>query len=213
MRPAFRLETCQSCASGRRDDPGNGRLLLDELPAPDPRREDAIAILEAGDRASALARQLLMFSRHQVVRPERLDLNTIVRGLEKMLSRIIGEDIELQLRLAESAGPVLADAGEIEQVLMNLVVNARDAMPHGGRLTIETALLDVDACGSASGPLAPGGYALVSVTDTGCGMDAETKRRAFEPFFTTKGKANGTGLGLATCYGFVHGCHMCLSSI
>ena len=187
---------------------GNGRLLLDELPEPDSRRDDAIAVLEAGNRAAALTRQLLMFSRHQVVRPERLDLNTIVNGLEKMLRRIIGEDVELLLHRAEAAGPVLADAGEIEQVIMNLVVNARDAMPHGGRLTIETANVELDADYAAGHPdVVAGRYVVLSVTDTGCGMDADIRRHAFEPFFTTKEKANGTGLGLATCYGIVRGCH------
>jgi PAS domain S-box-containing protein len=187
---------------------GNGRLLLDALPEPDARRDDANAILEAGNRAAALTRQLLMFSRHQVVRPECLDLNVVVRGLEKMLHRIIGEDVELLLHLTDSLGAVMADAGELEQVLMNLVVNARDAMPRGGRLTIETATVDLDADYAALHPdVAPGRYTVVSVTDTGCGMDAETKRRAFEPFFTTKGKTHGTGLGLATCYGIVRGCH------
>jgi len=187
---------------------GNGRLLLDELPEPDSRRDDAIAVLEAGNRAAALTRQLLMFSRHQVVRPERLDLNTIVNGLEKMLRRIIGEDVELLLHRAEAAGPVLADAGELEQVIMNLVVNARDAMPHGGRLTIETANVELDADYAAGHPdVVAGRYVVLSVTDTGCGMDADIRRHAFEPFFTTKEKANGTGLGLATCYGIVRGCH------
>jgi two-component system cell cycle sensor histidine kinase/response regulator CckA len=187
---------------------GNGRLLLDELPEHDQRRDDVHAILEAGNRAAALTRQLLMFSRHQVVRPECLDLNAIVKGIDKMLRRIIGEDVELVLRLSGAAGTVLADAGEIEQVIMNLVVNARDAMPRGGRLTIETSNIELDADDAALYPdVAPGRYVALSVTDTGCGMDAETRRRAFEPFFTTKEKANGTGLGLATCYGIVRGCH------
>jgi two-component system, cell cycle sensor histidine kinase and response regulator CckA len=187
---------------------GNGRLLLDELAEQDRRREDVDAILEAGNRAAALTRQLLMFSRHQVVRPECLDVNKVVKGVDKMLRRIIGEDVELRLQLAEHAGSVMADAGEIEQVIMNLVVNARDAMPTGGQLTIETASVTVDEESAELQPdLTAGQYVLLSVTDTGCGMDAETKRRAFEPFFTTKDKAHGTGLGLATCYGIVRGCH------
>jgi PAS domain S-box-containing protein len=187
---------------------GNGRLLLDELAEQDPRREDVDAILEAGNRAAALTRQLLMFSRHQVVRPECLDVNTVVRGVDKMLRRIIGEDVQLRLQLAEHAGSVMADAGEIEQVIMNLVVNARDAMPMGGQLTIETTNVAVDEEYAELHPdLKVGPYVVLSVTDTGCGMDPETKRRAFEPFFTTKDKAHGTGLGLATCYGIVRGCH------
>ncbi len=187
---------------------GNGRLLLDDLAEQDPRREDADAILEAGNRAAALTRQLLMFSRHQVVRPECLELNKIVRGVDKMLRRIIGEDVELRLQLADDAGNVMADAGEIEQVIMNLVVNARDAMPRGGQLTIDTTNVTIDAEYAALHPdLTAGRYVVLSVTDTGCGMDQETKRRAFEPFFTTKDKANGTGLGLSTCYGIVRGCH------
>jgi len=187
---------------------GNGRLLIDDLAEQDPRREDVDAILEAGNRAAALTRQLLMFSRHQVIRPECLDLNTIVRGVDKMLRRIIGEDVELCLRLADHAGSVMADAGEIEQVIMNLVVNARDAMPRGGQLTIDTTNVTLDAEYAELHPdVTAGRYVVLSVTDTGCGMDHEVKRRAFEPFFTTKDKANGTGLGLATCYGIVRGCH------
>jgi PAS domain S-box-containing protein len=187
---------------------GNGRLLLDELAEQDPRREDVDAILEAGNRATALTRQLLMFSRHQVVRPECLEVNKVVKGVDRMLRRIIGEDVELRLQLAEHTGSVMADAGEIEQVIMNLVVNARDAMPMGGQLTIETASVTVDEEGIELQPdVTAGQYVVLSITDTGCGMDAETKRRAFEPFFTTKDKAHGTGLGLATCYGIVRGCH------
>jgi two-component system cell cycle sensor histidine kinase/response regulator CckA len=187
---------------------GNGRLLLDDLAEQDPRREDADAILEAGNRAAALTRQLLMFSRHQVVRPECLEVNKIVRGVDKMLCRIIGEDVELRLQLADHAGNVMADAGELEQVIMNLVVNARDAMPRGGHVTIDTTNVTIDAEYAGLHPgITAGRYVVLSVTDTGCGMDQETKRRAFEPFFTTKDKANGTGLGLSTCYGIIRGCH------
>ena len=188
---------------------GNGRFLLDDLPEGDPRRADALAMVEAGERAAALTRQLLMFSRRQVVKHERLDVNGIVIGLEKMLRRIIGEDIDLTLALTDTpgAGAVVADAGELEQVIMNLVVNARDAMPGGGSLTIETARVELDSNYAELHPdVAAGRYVVLSVTDSGCGMDAKTQRHAFEPFFTTKGQGQGTGLGLATCYGIVRGC-------
>jgi signal transduction histidine kinase/CheY-like chemotaxis protein len=186
---------------------GNGRFLLDELPESDPRRADALAMVEAGERAASLTRQLLMFSRRQIVKHERLDMNDIVRGLEKMLRRIIGEDIELSLNLTAGPAPVVADGGELEQVIMNLVVNARDAMPNGGQLTIETVPVVLDAPYAELHPdIAPSRYLMLSVSDSGCGMDADTKRRAFEPFFTTKGQGQGTGLGLATCYGIVRGC-------
>jgi len=186
---------------------GNGRFLLDELPEEDPRRADALAMVEAGERAASLTRQLLMFSRRQVVKHERLDVNAIVRGLEKMLRRIIGEDIDITLALMDSPGAVVADAGELEQVIMNLVVNARDAMPGGGSLAIETARVELDSDYAGLHPdVAAGRYVVLSVTDSGCGMDAKTQRHAFEPFFTTKGQGQGTGLGLATCYGIVRGC-------
>jgi CheY-like chemotaxis protein len=183
---------------------GNGDFLRQSLSESDPRRADAEAILEAGQRAAGLTRQLLAFSRRQVLEPRLLDLNQIVRGLEKMLRRIIGEDIEFSSVLAEGLPSVRADAGQIEQVIMNLVVNARDAMPLGGKLSIETKGVVLDRAyarthlGAAQGP-----HVMLAVSDTGCGMDAETKRRLFEPFFTTKERGKGTGLGLSTCYGIV----------
>jgi PAS domain S-box-containing protein len=183
---------------------GNGDFLRQSLAENDPRRADADAILEAGQRAAGLTRQLLAFSRRQVLEPRVLDLNQIVQGLEKMLRRIIGEDIEFSSALAERLKPVHADAGQIEQVIMNLVVNARDAMPLGGKLSIETANVVLDAAyarthlGSASGA-----HVMLAVSDTGSGMDANTKRHLFEPFFTTKERGKGTGLGLSTCYGIV----------
>lgn len=187
---------------------GNGQMLLDELDEGDARRADAEAILEAGERAASLTRQLLMFSRRQIVRPTRVDLNTIAAGVEKMLRRIVGENIALSINVADNVGVVMADTGEIEQIIMNLAVNARDAMPHGGQLTIETANVELDRNYAAvHAGVAPGQYVMLSVTDTGGGMDPETKRRAFEPFFTTKGAAKGTGLGLSTCYGIVQRCH------
>jgi two-component system cell cycle sensor histidine kinase/response regulator CckA len=183
---------------------GNGDFLRQSLAENDPRRADADAILEAGQRAAGLTRQLLAFSRRQVLEPRVLDLNQIVQGLERMLGRIIGEDIEFSTALAEGLNPVHTDAGQIEQVIMNLVVNARDAMPVGGRLSIETANVVIDE-GYARAHLgaASGAHVMLAVSDTGSGIDASTKRHLFEPFFTTKERGKGTGLGLSTCYGIV----------
>jgi PAS domain S-box-containing protein len=183
---------------------GNGRMLLDDLNEGDPRREDAEAIIDAADRAAALTRQLLTFSRRQVVQPTPLNLNHVVRGIEKMLRRVIGEDIDLSIGVPDDLGTVVADASGIEQVIMNLVVNARDAMPGGGRLIIETSNVTLDEeCAAMHVDATPGAHVMLAVTDTGSGMDAETRRRAFEPFFTTKPQGMGTGLGLSTCYGIV----------
>ena len=163
---------------------------------------DVDKIRHLADRAAGLTRQLLLFSRQQPIEPVVLDPNGLVENLSKMLRRIISEDIELELVLAPDLGNVRADPGQIEQVLMNLAVNARDAMPNGGCLIIETANLFLDeGYADEHVGLEPGPYATISVSDTGCGMDAETRRRAFEPFFTTKEVGKGTGLGLATVYG------------
>jgi two-component system cell cycle sensor histidine kinase/response regulator CckA len=183
---------------------GYTEMLLGRLEADDPLRRNAEEIKKAGDRAAALTRQLLAFSRQQVLQPTVLDLNTVVHHVEHLLGRLIGEDIGLRTRLAEELWNVRADAAQLEQVLMNLAVNARDAMPQGGELTIETANVELTRTDEGE-PFAvvAGPYVLLAVSDTGFGMNAETKARAFEPFFTTKGPGQGTGLGLSTVYGIV----------
>jgi PAS domain S-box-containing protein len=183
---------------------GYGEMVLRRLPAEDPLRAKLEQILRASDRAAALTRQLLAFSRSQVLQPKVLDLNIVVSDMEKMLRRLIGEDVELVTTLDPRIGSVKADPGQLEQVLMNLAVNARDAMPQGGRLTIETRNVELDAAYVALHTVVESGpFVLVSVTDTGGGMDAETRTRIFEPFFTTKELGKGTGLGLSTVYGIV----------
>jgi two-component system, cell cycle sensor histidine kinase and response regulator CckA len=182
----------------------NSHFLLEATDETDPRHADANEIREAAERAAALTRQLLAFSRRQVLEPAIVDLNGTVAGVEKMLCRLIGEDIALVVAPGSDLGNVRVDVGQLEQVIMNLAVNARDAMPTGGRLTIETGNVELDEeCLGADAPVTPGRYVMLAVSDTGCGMDAETKRRIFEPFFTTKELGKGTGLGLSTCYGIV----------
>jgi len=183
---------------------GYGEILLSKLPPGDPLRESVVEIVEAGKRSGALTRQLLAFSRKQKLQPDVLDLNAVLKNLEKMLRRLIGEDVELEIVLSKDLARVMADPGQIEQVIMNLSVNARDAMPRGGRLVIETANVELDEAyvqehlGAKQGK-----HVMLVVTDTGCGMDRETLSKIFEPFFTTKDKGKGTGLGLATVYGIV----------
>jgi CheY-like chemotaxis protein len=183
---------------------GNAQLLRDGLEASDPRASDVTEILDASDRASALTRQLLAFSRRQVLQPEVICLNETVRGLERMLGRLIGEDVELRSYLATDLGYVRADPGQVTQVILNLALNARDAMPSGGTLLLETANVTLDETYVSHHPgVAPGPHVMLAVTDTGVGMDQETRQHLFEPFFTTKTVGRGTGLGLATVYGIV----------
>jgi PAS domain S-box-containing protein len=183
---------------------GYSSILLRTLDRDDPKRGDVDEIKQAADRAAALTQQLLAFSRKQVMQPQVLDLNSIVANTEKMLQRLIGEDIELATILDPNLGRVKADPGRIEQVIMNLAVNARDAMPQGGKLTIEStnAVLD-DAYALRHVDVKPGRYAMLAVSDSGFGMDEETQSHLFEPFFTTKEDGKGTGLGLPTVYGIV----------
>ena len=183
---------------------GYGEMLLGQVHAEDPKHKYVQQIVEAGRRSAALTRQLLAFSRKQTLQPEVLDINALLRNLERMLGRVIGENIELQFRLAADAGRIKADPGQIEQAVTNLVLNARDAMPLGGRLTVETADIELDEAYARSHRGAvPGCYVMLALTDTGGGMDPATLSRLFEPFFTTKPKGKGTGLGLATVYGIV----------
>ena len=179
-------------------------LLLEDLGADDPKREDVAQIRKASESAAALTRQLLAFSRQQVLQPQILDLNETVAGTEKLLKRVIGEDIQLGTVLAPDLGMAIVDPGQVEQIIMNLAVNARDAMPGGGRLTIATANTDMDEAYVQNHPPARAGrYVMLAVSDTGTGMDASTQAHIFEPFFTTKPFGKGTGLGLATVYGIV----------
>jgi PAS domain S-box-containing protein len=183
---------------------GYAQLLMERSTPEDPRRSMFDEILTAGERAASLTRQLLAFSRRQVMEPRVLDLNHVLADTEKMLRRLIGEDVDLRTKYEAALGRVKVDPGQIEQVIMNLAVNARDAMPEGGELLIETSNVEVDEDYARSHPnISPGKYVMVAVSDTGCGMDKETQAHVFEPFFTTKERGKGTGLGLATVYGII----------
>src|SRR5271157_3330592 len=186
---------------------GYNRMMLDDLSPLDPLRGNAEEILKAADRAAALTNQLLAFSRRQIVRPRVLNPNTVLANTQKMLRRLIGEDIQLVLNTAPDIGNMRADPSHIEQAIVNLAVNARDAMPAGGRITLETAnaRLDENYTRTHLG-MQPGDFVMIAMSDTGHGMDAETRRHIFEPFFTTKETGRGTGLGLATVYGMVKQC-------
>jgi len=183
---------------------GYSDMMLSRLAADDPLRAHVSEIRSAGDRAASLTRQLLAFSRQQVLAPQVLDLNAVVANMDKMLRRLIGEHIDLVTVCEKPLWRVKADPGQLEQVIMNLAVNARDAMPKGGKLTLETANVELSgAYARAHVAVKPGRYVMLAVSDTGCGMDAETQSHLFEPFFTTKERGKGTGLGLSTVYGIV----------
>ena len=183
---------------------GYSDLLLQRLDSGSQMRRDVEEIRNAGERAASLTRQLLAFSRKQVLQPKVLDLNAVVAGMDNMLRRLIGEDIDLVAVLKPGLWNVRADPGQLEQVVMNLAVNARDAMPRGGKLTIETANVELDdAYVRRHTVVSPGPYVMLAISDNGAGMNEETRNRLFEPFFTTKEKGKGTGLGLSTVYGIV----------
>jgi PAS domain S-box-containing protein len=212
LRQAQKMEAVGQLAGGIAHDfnntlsiiTGYSDLLQMRLPVGDPAHRHAEEITKAGHRASALIRQLLAFSRKQVIQPVVLDLNTATREFEKMMHHLIAEDIDISFKRSLDLGLVKIDPGQVEQILMNLVVNARDAMPQGGSLRIETANVELDETYSRQNVnVNPGPYVMLSVSDTGCGMDEKTQLRIFEPFFTTKKVGKGTGLGLSTVYGIV----------
>ncbi|HTK96171.1 MAG TPA: PAS domain S-box protein [Terriglobales bacterium] len=183
---------------------GYSELMLDQLEGADPMRAEVEEIQRAADRAASLTRQLLAFSRQQVLAPKVIDLNSVVSNMDKLLKRLLGEDVDLLTVLDSKIGTVRADPGQIEQVIMNLAVNARDAMPKGGKLTVETSNVALDELYARDhATVRPGNYVMLSVSDTGIGMDPVTRSHVFEPFFTTKEQGKGTGLGLSTVYGII----------
>jgi len=212
LRQATKMEAVGRLAGGVAHDfnnllmviKGHTELLMNALPSEDGMSRKILQIDRAADRATALTKQLLAFSRMQVLQPRVMNLNGVVEDMGKLLPRLIGEDIELGISTAPDLGMIRADASQMEQIIMNLAVNARDAMPTGGRLFIETSNAELDQTYNNTHPIVqPGRYVLLAVSDTGIGMDAETLAHIFEPFFTTKEPGKGTGLGLATVYGVV----------
>jgi len=212
LRQAQKMEAVGRLAGGVAHDfnnllmviKGHTELLMDSLPAGDHVKRKIEQIDRSADRATSLTRQLLAFSRMQVLQPRPMNLNSVVEEMSRLLPRLIGEDVELIVRTSSDIGTIRADASQMEQVIMNLAVNARDAMPGGGKLIIETSNVDLDSYYREAHPIVqPGRYVLLAVSDTGTGMYAETQAHIFEPFFTTKEQGKGTGLGLATVYGVV----------
>ena len=215
VRHAQKMEAIGRLAGGIAHDFNNllsvvlsySSLLLAELRPGDPMRSDLQEIQAAGERARNLTRQLLTFSRQQVVKPEVLDLNQVIGGMDRMLRRLIREDVELIAIPGANLGNIRADRGQLEQIVMNLVLNARDAIAEGGRITIETARVELDDSFARDHlGVTPGPHVLLSIADNGSGMDQATRSRIFEPFFTTKGSGRGTGLGLSTVFGIVQQC-------
>jgi two-component system cell cycle sensor histidine kinase/response regulator CckA len=212
LRQAQKMEAVGRLAGGVAHDfnnllmviKGHTELLLNALPPDDGMSRKVAQIDRAADRAAALTKQLLAFSRMQVLQPRVMSLNSVVEDMGKLLPRLIGEDVELAIKTGQDLGAIRADASQMEQIVMNLAVNARDAMPTGGRLIIETSNAELDLSYNSTHPIIkPGRYVLLAVSDTGTGMDADTQAHIFEPFFTTKEPGKGTGLGLATVYGVV----------
>jgi PAS domain S-box-containing protein len=212
LRQAQKMEAVGALAGGIAHDFNNlltaingfSQLLLWRLPPQERSRTFVEEILKAGERASDLTRQLLAFGRRQVLQPRVIDLNETIIEMDKLLHRVVAEDTQIIYDLAPDLDPIKADPGQIGQVVMNLIVNARDAMPHGGKITIETSNVDLDESYEGTHAMARSGpHVLLTVRDTGTGMDRETQQRIFEPFFTTKSPGKGTGLGLATVYGIV----------
>ena len=211
LRQAQKMESLGTLAGGIAHDfnnlmtavTGYSELVLRRMPSDNPLRGKIGEIKSAGERAASLTGQLLAFSRKQMLKPIVLDLNTVITGMGKMLPRVIGEDVELRFDLAGSLGKVKADPGQMEQVLMNLVVNARDALPGGGCIMVKTENAEFSSTSRKGNLVEPGRYVVLSVTDDGVGMDAETQSHIFDPFFTTKEVGKGTGLGLSTVYGIV----------
>jgi two-component system, cell cycle sensor histidine kinase and response regulator CckA len=212
FRQAHKMEAVGRLAGGVAHDFNNvltiiraqTEFLLADLAADDPRRDDVLEIQSASDRAAAFTRQLLAFSRRQLLQPEVLELNAVIAGMDMMVRRLVGEDVVVLTKLHPELPRISADPSQLQQVLLNLAVNARDAMPRGGTLLIETAVVELDEHYPRQHPTAkPGVHVVLAVTDTGCGMDPGTRSRIFEPFFTTKEPGKGTGLGLSTVYGIV----------